>query len=331
MRSSSKLDFFRGQFFEPDDVALLLQIERGDFVADARQILRGGKRGGLRLAQRFLPLFQIFFNFRQRPLLRLQRPAMLRERGFGPGQFFGDRRRFLLRGAAAFLGLRDVRERLGVLRCQFAQAFLVELNPALVPVHFALQFQSALLLRGDFVLQFRKPFAQLRDFVFKTQHVGGTLFDFVPQFFDGGLLPGNFRLQDVELMPRELRVEVLKFRLNLFVAARLAGLALERPDLPLHFADEVGHAQKILLGVFEFAERFLFLTLELRDARGFLENHPAVFRLAGKNLRDVALRQDAVTRAPDARAHEQLLDVLEPARRAGSENIRCCRRGKSGA
>ena len=59
-----------------------------------------------------------------------------------------------------------------------------------------------------------------------------------------------------------------------------------------------------------------FCALELRDAGGFLENHPAIFRFAGKNLRDVALRQNAVARAPDARAHEQLLDVLEPARRA---------------
>ena len=125
--------------------------------------------------------------------------------------FSGHGLQFLLRGAAAFLGLRDVRERLGVLRRKLAQAFLVELNPALVPVRFALQFQSALLHRGDFVLQFRKPFAQLRDFIFKTQHVGGTLFNFVPQFFDGGLLLGNLRLQHVELMPRELRVEMLEF------------------------------------------------------------------------------------------------------------------------
>ena len=69
-----------------------------------------------------------------------------------------------------------------------------------------------------------------------------------------------------------------------------------------------------MLGVFQFAERFFFLRFKFRDARGFLKNHPAIFRLAGKNLRDVALRHDAVARAPDARAHEQLLDVLQPAR-----------------
>ena len=293
-----------------------MQIERGDFVADARQILRGGERSRLPFAQRFLPLFQIFFNFRQRHLLRLHRPAMSRERGLGPGQFFGDRRRFLLRRAVALLGLRDVRKRLRVLRRQFTEAFLVELNPAFVPVHFALQFQPALLLRGCLVLQFRKPPAELGDFIFKTQDVGGPVFNFVPQFFDGGLLPGNLRLQHVELMPRELRVEMLQLGLNLLVPARLAGLALERPDLPLHFADEIGHAQKILLRVFQLAKRFLFLALEFCDARGLLEDNPAVFRFAGKNLCDVALREDAVARPPDTRAHEQLLDVFEPARRA---------------
>ena len=79
-----QLHFFRGQFFQPDDVALFLQIERGDFVADARQILRGGERGGLRLAQGFLPVLQILFHLGQRLLSGLQRQAMLRQRGLRP-------------------------------------------------------------------------------------------------------------------------------------------------------------------------------------------------------------------------------------------------------
>ena len=33
-----------GKFFEADDVALLLQVERVDFVASATQVLRGGRR-----------------------------------------------------------------------------------------------------------------------------------------------------------------------------------------------------------------------------------------------------------------------------------------------
>src|SRR5208283_4400144 len=101
---------------------------------------------------------------------------------------------------------------------------------------------------------------------------------------------------------------------NLLVAARLAGLALERPDLPFHFADEISDTQQVLVGVFQFAERLPFLALVFGDAGGFLENEAPVLGFARKNLRDVALRQNAVTGAAHARAHEQLLDVLEPAR-----------------
>ena len=165
----------------------------------------------------------------------------------------------------------------------------------------------------------RKPFAQLLDLIFTAQNVGRAGFNFTAQFFGGGLLCGDFGLQHVELMARKLRVKVLEFLGNLFVAARFAGLALERTDLPLHFADEIGDAQKVLVGVFQFVKRFLFLALVFRDAGGFLENEAAVFGFARKNLRDVALRQNAVTGAAHACAHEQLLDVLEPARCAIDE------------
>ena len=133
-----QLQFFGGKLFEPDAVALLLQIERGDFVADARQILRRGEGLGLRLAQRFLPLAQVFLNRVQHPLFLLQRQAMLQKRIFRSGQPLHHHLQFTGRGVAAFLGLRDVRQRLGVLRREFAQAFLVELDPAFVPVGFAL-------------------------------------------------------------------------------------------------------------------------------------------------------------------------------------------------
>src|ERR1035437_6992686 len=311
-----QLNFFGGKFFQPDDVALLLQIERGDLVADTRQILRGGKRGGLRLAQLFLSFAQIVFNLLQIVALRLQIFLVLNQRGFGGGETFRDGEQFARRGVATFLGLRNFREGFGILRFNFAQAFLVELDAAFVAVNLRLQFQSVLLLRGDFVFQFGKMFAQFRNFIFKTENVVRALLDFVAQIFDGGLAFGNFTLQHVKLMPRQLRFQMLQFVRNLFVAARFASLTLQRADLPFHFLDGVGNAQKILLGLFQFTERFFFLLFEFRDAGGFLENHPAIFRLARKNLRDVALRQNAVGRATDARAHEKLLNVLEPARRA---------------
>ncbi len=120
-------------------------------------------------------------------------------------------------------------------------------------------------------------------------------------------------------MPRELRIEVLKFDLNLFVAPRLARLSLQRTNLALHFPNEIGDAQKILLGRLQFAQRFFFLRLELRDTGGFFENQPTILGLRRENGRDVALGHDRVTRLAHARAHEKLLHVLEAAWRAIDE------------
>ena len=76
---------------------------------------------------------------------------------------------------------------------------------------------------------------------------------------------------------------------------------------------------KFLIGVFQFAQRLFFLRLVFGDARRFLEDEPAVIRLAGQNLRDVALGHDGVARLAHARAHEELLDVFQPARRLVDE------------
>ena len=125
---------------------------------------------------------------------------------------------------------------------------------------------------------------------------------------------GNFSLQDIELMPRELGVQMLQLVHQRFVPARLARLALERTDLAFDFADQVGHAQEILVGVFELAQRFFFLRFELGDSCGFLKDHPSVIRFAGQNLGDIPLGHDAVAGPAHSGAHKKLLNVLQPAR-----------------
>src|SRR5436305_10709575 len=106
---------------------------------------------------------------------------------------------------------------------------------------------------------------------------------------------------------------MLHLQRKLLILPRLARLPLQRPDLPLHFANEIGHAQEILISIFEFAQRLFLLRFIFRDAGGLLENHAPVFWFAGKNLSDISLGHDAVTSAAHAGAHEELLDVLEPA------------------
>ena len=99
------------------------------------------------------------------------------------------------------------------------------------------------------------------------------------------------------------------------IAAGLGDLALERVHPALLFGEHVGNAEQVGLGVFEFAQRFLFLALELRDAGGLLEHRAAFFRLGGEDLVDLALRHDRVGGAADAGVHEHVMDVLEAAER----------------
>ena len=156
--------------------------------------------------------------------------------------------------------------------------------------------------------------AELLQLVLATQNILRQVFHRRAELLGLVRACPNLVLQRVELMPRELSVEVLQLHRHLLVTPRLARLALERADLPLHLADEVFDAQEVLVGVLQLAERLLLLRFELRDACRLLEDHAPVLRLALDDLRDVALGHDGVAGLPHPRAHEELLNVPQPAR-----------------
>src|ERR1043166_547959 len=139
-----ELDLFGGKLFQANDIALLLQVEGGDFVAEPAQVLRGSEGRGLGLAQGFLLPAQVLLDLAQGILFGLQGLTMLRQRGFRSGQILGNRRHLLLCDAAALLRLGHIGHGFGVLRRELAQTFLVKMGAAFVPVAFALQLQAAL-------------------------------------------------------------------------------------------------------------------------------------------------------------------------------------------
>jgi len=116
-------------------------------------------------------------------------------------------------------------------------------------------------------------------------------------------------------MPREAGFQLRQFLEARLVAAGLPGLPLQRADLPFHFADDVGQADEVGLGVLEFAQRLFLLALVLRDAGGFLENGAAIFGTRRQDRVDLALLHDRVGRASDAGIHEHALDIAQAARR----------------
>ncbi len=119
-----------------------------------------------------------------------------------------------------------------------------------------------------------------------------------------------------EFLVAEVGVEHAGVGGERLIAAGLGDLAFERVHPAFLFGEHVGDAQQVGLGVFEFAQRFLFLALELGDAGGLLEHRAAFFRLGRKDLVDLALRHDRVGGAADAGVHQHVVDVLEAAERA---------------
>jgi len=148
-----QLNLLGRQLLQPRQVALLLQIQRGDLIAHPRQFLRRGKGPGLRLLQRLLLAAQFVVHLAQRFLPGGKRLPMPGQSRFARGHLAGRLRQVRLRAAAPLLGLCKVRHGFAVLRGKLPQTLFVELNPALVPVHLPLQLQPALLLAADLMLQ----------------------------------------------------------------------------------------------------------------------------------------------------------------------------------
>ena len=108
-------------------------------------------------------------------------------------------------------------------------------------------------------------------------------------------------------------VELTKLGFEGFVAAGLAGLALQGPDLPFHFPDYVGETEQVGFRVIEFPDGLLLVGLELGDAAGFLEDCAAVLRAGAEDTVDSALFHERVGGRTDAGIHEQALDILQAA------------------
>ena len=117
------------------------------------------------------------------------------------------------------------------------------------------------------------------------------------------------------LLVREMRVEQAGVFEQGLITPCFGGLTLQGAHLALHFGDDVGDAQQIGLGVFEFAQRFPLLRFELGDAGGFFEHRAAVFRLRAEKHVDLALRHDRISGAANAGASDEIMNVLEAADR----------------
>ena len=112
-----------------------------------------------------------------------------------------------------------------------------------------------------------------------------------------------------------MRFEHAQVCVQRLITSRFAGLALERPDLALHFFDDVADAQQICFGRFEFTQRFALLRFVFGNAGCFFENRATIFWPRTQDHVDLALLHHRVSGAGDAGVGEKVLDVAQAARR----------------
>ena len=112
-----------------------------------------------------------------------------------------------------------------------------------------------------------------------------------------------------------MRIERSQIGEQRLITSRLAGLALQRPDLPLYLFDDVTDAQKVCLGRFQLAQCLALVRFVFCDAGRFFKNRAPIFRSRAQDHVDFALFHHRVGGAGDAGACEKILDVAQTAGR----------------
>ena len=120
-------------------------------------------------------------------------------------------------------------------------------------------------------------------------------------------------LETIDLPPGEVQRHRPQLVDDPAVTTGGVGLALERAKLAPDLAQEVGEAQQVALGRFEATLRLLAPLAELQDPGRFLDDGAAILGTRVEHRVELALADDHVLLAPDARVGEQLLDVEQPA------------------
>ena len=138
---------------------------------------------------------------------------------------------------------------------------------------------------------------------------------------------GQPPLQRGELAAGQEDVEGAELGHDVAVAAGRVGLALERPQLAAHLAEQVAEAGEVALGGREAALGLLLALAVLEDAGRLLDDQAPVLGAGVEHRVDLALAHDHVLLATHAAVGEQLLQVEQAARHAVDRRTRCRRTG----
>ena len=133
------------------------------------------------------------------------------------------------------------------------------------------------------------------------------------------------RFEPVVLPPGKGERPLIPLRHELVVARRPPRLPLQAPHAPLDLVGEVAETSEVGLGRVQLAEGLAAAVLVPGDAGGLLEEPAPVRRVLREDLVDHLQFDHRVGPGAHAGIHEEVGDVLEPARHPAEEVLRLAR------
>ena len=116
--------------------------------------------------------------------------------------------------------------------------------------NFALQILQLDVAIGDLLVDFIQRVAMLGELVFARVNLCAGCLLRLAEARDFGVATRELGFKRFELLARMMRIEHSQIGEQRLITARLAGLTLQRADLPLYLFDDVADAQKVRLGRF---------------------------------------------------------------------------------
>ena len=215
----------------------------------------------------------------------------------------------------------------------FLRSRLLPFNADAVPLQnggtLVVQFLPALdkvdLLRhaGQFCAQLVQRRFRLRVFLPQTAQLcfqfgarAAVLFQDAVQFLHLRTHGSRFAVGGLDVLQDDIDLHVLVFVADLEIFRRFFRFFLQVADAAFDLGHDVVDPRQVLIGAFQPAFRLRFLVSVFDDAGCFFEDFAAAVHLVADDVRDLALADDGIPFHADARIHDELTDIPQPARRA---------------
>ena len=226
------------------------------------------------------------------------------------------RRQFLFQRRQTSAGLTQFCVGRSRARHQFRAALFVRTAPRMSAVDLQGNLVQAVAVLPQLSIDRITPLRAFPVLALELLHHFGVLLHFFCKCVQLSINFGALHIQLRELAGQHHAQLGAHLVAQLGIALGFGGLPLQRVHLPRDFLKNVIHAVQVELGVFQACFRQPLLRFELRDPGRFFNNGAAIRRTAGENLPDASLLDQRIRLRPQARSHEQFLNVAQTAQLA---------------